>query len=294
MNAYIAPQTFREWHPIGIDKSINKHKPFVFNIGTLPMILWIGNNHHYNPLINVCKHLGNSLKDSKIKNNSLITPFHNQIYNQSDNFGSIIKSNGLCWWSYKSYSKSPYITQIIKTKDLPHNFQIDIDIDLLTFILNFISFFNNDINDINDNDNSNNHKNHKNYYHNKNKKLIVIDNDNFKILFKYPYSIIIKTKKFKGSFIISILPLRFNKLRIFVTTYNPFNNLLSFMFMNYIKYVFEKFITTDNLYIKNFFLFKKGMTNKNKYLELIYESYKDYMFLTEYTTNQFLINKNYY
>jgi hypothetical protein len=64
--------------------------------------------------------------------------------------------------------------------------------------------------------------------------------------------------------------------------------------MNYIKYVFEKFITTDNLYIKNFFLFKKGMTNKNKYLELIYESYKDYMFLTEYTTNQFLINKNYY
>ena len=122
----------------------------------------------------------------------------------------------------------------------------------------------------------------------------MISNDKFKIFFKYPYSIIIKTKDFKGSYIISILPLRFNKLRLFITTYNPYGNLLSILYMNYIKYIFEHKITTDNLYIKNFFLFKKGINDKNKYLEIIYQMFKDYMFLTEFTINQFMINKNYY
>jgi len=287
MNAYIAPQTFREWHPIAIDKSINKYKPFVFNIGTLPMILWIShsqNKKFYNPLINVCKYIGNNLKHSKINNNSLITPIFNHIYNETDNFGSIINNNGLIWWSYKSYYKLPYIYQIIKNNQYSHNFQIDINTDLITFILNFISFF----------DSNNNHDNNHHFYHNKNKKLILIINKNFKIFFKYPYTIIIKNRNFKATFVISILPLNLNKLRIFITTYNPFNNILSMLSMNYIKYIFENYIANDNIYIKNFFLFKKGINNHNKYLEIIYETYKDYMFLTEYTINQFLINKNYY
>lgn len=287
MSAYIAPQTFREWHPIGISKSIsiNKNKPFTFNIGTLPMILWFSNNKHDIPnvMINSCKHLGNNLKNAKIINNCLKCPFHDQIYNSSDNFGSIIKSNGLYWWSYKSYSKTTFIDNVIKTNQKPYNYQIDINIDLITFILNFISFF-----DIKKYTNINK------FYHNKNKKLISINNDYFKIFFKYPYSIIIRTMKFKGSYIISILPLTNNKLRLFITTYNPYSNLISILYINYIKYIFENYITSDNLYIKNFFMFKKGMDDKNKYLELIYQSFKDYMFLNDFTVNQFMINKNYY
>ncbi len=281
MTAYIAPQTFREWHPIGIVKNINiKNKPFVFNIGTLPMLLWFSNqNQKPNSIINVCKHLGNNLKDSTITNNCLICPFHKQVYNHTDNFGSIVQSNGLFWWSYKSYTKVPYINQIIKTNDKPYNYQIDINIDLITFILNFISFF--------DNDNSF-------YYHKKNNNIIIISNNKFKIYFKYPYTIIIKIKSFKGSYIISILPLSYNKLRLFITTYNPYGNLLSVLYMNYIKYIFENKITTNNLYIKNFFLFKQGMHDKNKYLEIIYKMFKDYMFLNDFTINQFMINKNYY
>ena len=286
MNAYIAPQTFREWHPIGIKQSIN-NKPIIFNIGTLPMLLWFSNlEKKPNSIINVCKHLGNNLKDSKIKNDCLICPFHNQIYNQTDNFGSVIESNGLFWWSYKSYSKAPYINQIIKTNDKPYNYHIDINIDLITFILNFISFF--------DNDSYYDSNLNSKFYHNNKKKIIMISNDKFKIFFKYPYTIIIKTKDFKGSYIISILPLSYNKLRLFITTYNPYGNLLSVLYMNYIKYIFENKITTDNLYIKNFFLFKKGINDKNKYLEIIYQMFKDYMFLTEFTVNQFMINKNYY
>jgi len=285
MNAYIAPQTFREWHPISISKVINyQKKPFTFNIGQLPMILWFSDNNNNNPnvMINSCKHLGNNLKNSKINNEGcLVCPFHKQIYNQSDNLGTVAYTNGLYWWSYKSNYKKPF--SVIKTNETSHNFQIDIKIDLITFILNFISFFDN---------HNNNHNNH--YYHNKNKKIIMITNDDFKIIFKYPYSIVIKMRKFKGSFMISILPLNYDKLRLFITTYHPYSNLLSIVYMNYIKYVFEHKITTDNLYIKNYLIFKKGINDKNKYLEIIYGMFKDYMFLNDFSVNQFMINKNFY
>jgi hypothetical protein len=56
-----------------------------------------------------------------------------------------------------------------------------------------------------------------------------------------------------------------------------------------IKYEFD--ITTNNLNIKNYFMFKKS---NNNYLEKVYKSYENYMFLNDYTVNQFMINKNYY
>lgn len=284
MTAYIAPQTFREWHPIAISKSINIKKPFIFNIGHLPMILWFANNKS-NVMINSCKHLGNNLKDSKINNGCLVCPFHKQSYNQTDNLGSIANSNGLLWWSYKSNYKNPF--SIIKTEDKPYNFQIDINNDLISFILNFISLF--------DNNNTNNANNTNHYYHNKNKKIVMITNNDFKILFKYPYSIIIKMNKFKGVFMISILPLSFDKLRLFVTTYNPYSNLLSFLYMNYIKKIFENNNENPNRnYVKNFLLLSKGINDKNKYLEIINEMFKNYDILNDYTIINFMRNKNFY
>lgn len=266
---YIAPQTFREWHPIGISKSINKQKPFGFHIGNLPMLLWFCNSNP-NSIINICKHLGNNLNNGYIDNNCLVCPFHKQRYNQSDNFGSIIENNGLYWWSYKSYQKKPLaLSSSLKT----YNYQIDINTDLLTFILNFISM------------NDNNDSHHK-YYHNKNKKQLFIRNGKNRILYRYPYTIIVNNYR------LSILPLNYSKLRIFVTTYNPMITILTYLYMIYVKYLFEKEISSSDL--KNFFLFKKGMNDKNKYLETIYKSFDNYMFLTEFTVNQFMINRNFY
>jgi len=273
MTAYIAPQTFREWHPIGIYSNINKNKPFIFNIGTLPMILWFANNkNNPNVMINVCKFLGNNLKNSKVENNSLISPLYNQIYDETDNFGSIVKSNGLYWWSYKSYQKKPFSLSLSPATKT-YNCHIDIDTDLLTFILNFISM--NDNNDVNNR-----------YYHSKNKKQLFIRNDKNRILYRYPYTIMVNTYR------LSILPLTYTNLRIFVTTYNPITTILSYLYMNYVKYLFENEIGTSDL--KNFFLFKKGMNDKNRYLETIYKSYENYMFLTDFTVSQFMINKNFY
>lgn len=268
---YIAPQTFREWHPIGISKSINKQKPHSFNIGNLPMLLWFYNSNP-NSMINICKHLGNRLDNGYIDNNCLVCPFHKQRYNQTDNFGSITESNGLYWWSYKSYQKKPFALSSPAKKT--YNYYIDIDTDLLTFILNFIS--------MNDDVNNDNHK----HYHNKNKKQLFIKNRENRILYRYPYTIMVNNYR------LSILPLTYTKLRIFVTTYNPITTILSYLYMIYVKYLFENEIGSSTL--KNFFLFKKGMNDKNKYLETIYKSYDNYMFLTDFTVNQFMINRNFY
>lgn len=263
---YIAPQTFREWHPIGIIKSINKQKPYPFNIGNLPMLLWFYNSNP-NSMINICKHLGNNLNEGTIKDNCLICPFHKEKYNQTDNFGSIVESNGLYWWSYKSYQIKPLLSSQKKT----YNYHIDINTDLLTFVLNFIAM-NDNIDD-----------NHK-YY--KNKKQVFIKNKENRIVYRYPYTIIVNNYR------LSILPLKYSKLRIYVTTYNPIITFLTYLYMIYVKYLFENKIGSSDL--KNFFLFKKGMNSKNQYLEYIYKLYKDYMFLTDFTVNQFMINRNFY
>jgi len=62
VNSYILPQTFKDFHPIGIEKDINKNKPYNFNLGKLPLILWFDKNNKPITIINTCKHLGNNLK----------------------------------------------------------------------------------------------------------------------------------------------------------------------------------------------------------------------------------------
>jgi nitrite reductase/ring-hydroxylating ferredoxin subunit len=267
---YIAPQTFREWHPIGIYKSINKKTPFNFQLGTLPLILWFSSiDNKPISLINSCNHLGNSLNNAKIKDNCLICPFHNNKYNETDNFGSIAIQNNLIWWSYKSYQKKPFMP--IKLNNA-NNFQIDINIDLITFILNLLASIKPD-----------------KYYWNMKKKQLFIKNKTTKIVYKNPYRIIIKS--FDLIYEISILPLSFTKLRLFITYYNPLILPILYMMIIKEKIKYEFDITTNNLNIKNYFMFKKS---NNNYLEKVYKSYENYMFLNDYTVNQFMINKNYY
>jgi len=267
---YITPQTFREWHSIGIYKAIDKKKPFNFQLGTLPLILWFSSiDNQPNSLINSCNHLGNSLKKARIKDNCLICPFHNSIYNQTNNFGSIAIHNGLVWWSYKSYQKKPYTP--IKTQNL-NNFEIDINIDLITFVLNLLASIKPD-----------------RYIWNSKKKQLFLRNKDTRIIYKNPYRLIISS--FKLTYEISILPLSLTKLRLFIIYYNQFAFPLLLWMMIMEKLKFEYDITTINLYIKNFFMFKK---DNSGYLEKVYKSYENYMYLNDYTTNLFMINKNYY
>ena len=265
---YIAPQTFREWHPIGIHKSIDKSKPFNFQLGPLPLILWFSSIDKPNSIINNCNHLGNSLNKAKINKDCLICPFHHNSYNETNNFGTTKINNGIVWWTYKSDYKSPYIP--IKNKET-YNFQLDINIDLITFILNSLEI-----------------SNPKSIWNSK-KKQLFLKNKEIRIIYKYPYRIIINSPKL--TYEISILPLSLTKLRLYITYYNPF--ILPFIYFKILKekYKFENDITTINLYIKNLFMFKRGNIT---YLEQVYKAYENYMYLTDYTITQFLINRNFY
>ena len=277
-NAYILPQTFREFHPVGIYSNINKNKPFQFNIGSLPLLLWFPNNTHKPiSIINVCKHLGNNLKDSSLINNKtcISCPFHNTIYNDSDNFGTTIIKNGIIWWSYKSYSKNPpYLKNNIKYVQK----SIDINVSIISLVLNFIAiFFNN---------------NYNKYYINFNKKRFFIKNYNKskRILFVYPYTFFISDYK-NPSYMITLFPINDNKTKLYIVIdYNINSTFLNNYLYMYIKNYLEK--TNNNFRFKHLFMFKTE--NKNKYLSDIYKLYNNYNSLNDDNIKHFINNYKYY
>ena len=86
-SSFILPQIVREWHPIAIESNIDKSKPYVYNIGKLPMVLWYDKN---GPLstINICKHLGAKLDNGIINDGCLHCSNHFTSYNSSDIFSN--------------------------------------------------------------------------------------------------------------------------------------------------------------------------------------------------------------
>lgn len=301
VNSYILPQTFKEFHPIGIEKSINKNKPYNFNIGTLPLILWFDKNNNPTTIINTCKHLGNNLKNSQIKNNCLVCPFHKTIYNHTDNFGSTIIKDGLVWWNYKSMLKQPPSIPVNIQKKKENyktiNFKVDINVDLISCILNIMYLYNFNIK-----------------YLFKNKKLFIKSFNKYniiKIYFKYPYTIIVSNNfiiKFmnmlniKSIFMINILPISNNQSRLYITTkykegfanylINIIHSFIIKLFIYKLKFKLEK--SYNNFTFKNLLIFNKDNTDNNDYLIKIFNCYKNYMPLNDFTIKHFMINKNFY
>lgn len=257
INSYILPQTFREWTIIGIENDINKHKPYHYNIGNLPMVLWY-NNTNPQTIINSChKHLGNTLKDSYIKSNKLICPFHQQSYTNEDNMGSIKKRNGLLWWSYKSFKENPP-----KIKDGNNNYNFHINSDFISIILNFICDFDGNGNE---------------YKFRKNKLLIKKDRDF--LIYKYPYTLIYSNK-----YMINVIPEDINRSNIYITSLTK--TLIS---SKEIKRNIEK--RYNNFKYKYLLL---TPNDKNTYINKIYELYNNYMFPNDITIQYFLVNRRYY
>ena len=301
--AYILPQTFKEFHPIGIFKSINTKKPYTYNLGTLPMILWFDKNNNPNSMINTCKHLGNNLKDSTIKNGCLVCPFHKSSYNETDKFGSTIIKDGLIWWNYKSQLKIPpslplSSNEMNKDSYKTINFKTDININIISFVLNFMYLYNLNVK-----------------YLFKNKKMLITsynNNHTLKLFYKYPYTIIVSNtfnyqfmnndhKLVKSVFMINILPISTNKSRLYITV--KYKN----GFVNYLINIIHSFIIKLFIYNLKFkleksynnFLFKQDLMFKHKnnnddYLIKINDCYKNYMPLNHFTVNHFMINKNFY
>jgi len=295
INSYILPQIVKEYHTIGIYKEINKEKPYIYNLGKLPLLLWFNNNKPIT-IINSCKHLGNNLKKSKIENNCLVCPYHKSVYNESDKLGNTIVNDGLVWWNYKSKeNKLPKIPIINKNKEYETiNFKLEIKTNFINTLLNLLY--------ISKEENSNIE------YKNKEKEMIIknINYNNDKIVkkyFIYPYTIIIMNKYKKINkyinfvYMLNIIPLEDNKNNVYITIkyekgllnyiYNSIYSIYLKIYINLLKIKLEE--ANNNF---NYDIILKD--NKEKYIDKIYKMYKNYMYLDEYTIHNFIINRKFY
>lgn len=277
-NSFILPQLFREWTPIAIENKIDKTKPFIFNIGKLPMILWYNNNNTALSTINICKHLGSKLDNGIINNGCLHCPNHYISYNNSDIIGNIKSSNGILWWSYKSYSKNPppnfkvnkYINQKI------YNSYIDVDANIINVVLEFV------------------------YCGNTNQKIregktkFFLKETLFKaehrFLYIYPYYLKGNINK-NIDYSINFLPLAETKTRIFISI---IDNIDAKIYMNY--YLSNKINNLKNYdsepnYLKYMIMLKDS---PNNYMKKIYTLFDKYSFPNEFTVLNFYKYKQFY
>lgn len=255
-NSYIMPQTLRYFYPIGIYNNINKNIPYSHNIGTLPFITWFPNNSH-SPItiINSCKHIGNNLKNSKLtdNNNCLICPFHNTIYNNTDNFGTTIIKNNIIWWSYKSFYNNPPYLKYNDDVDVKPK-EIIINVNYLHFILNIITPLNLS-------------------FHNKDK--LFFKNKLIKLLYIFPFTIFIKNKEDNITSFFTISPIDYHNIKLYYINYSKIKKIKKEMEDSYNPFLF-KYMTTS---IKN----NPIMKLFDKYEELndntIYQFLKNYKYL---------------
>jgi nitrite reductase/ring-hydroxylating ferredoxin subunit len=274
-SAFILPQIVREWHPIAIEKNIDKSKPYVYNIGKLPMVLWYDNNNNPLSTINICKHLGARLDNGIINNGCLHCSNHLTSYNSSDAVGNIIQKNGLLWWSFKSYTRNP--PKLFKDTEKLHQTFIDINVNLINVILEFI---------YSNNKTKIKHRNNKFFF---NEELF---NAKHKFYYKYPYCL-------KGSindkinYCINFLPLEENKTRLYINIVDNNNSDIDTkIFINYI--LKNKLTNLKNYDNNNYLKYLIILKNDNSYMKKIYLLFDKYSFPNDFTISSFYKYRQFY
>jgi len=104
------PQFLNHWHCIGIKEKINFSKPYVTNIGDLPLVLW--KNRRTNKItttLNICKHMGSKLDNAKITHNGCLKcQYHGLEMTDQDKFGETIEHEGKIFWAYEPTRSQPF------------------------------------------------------------------------------------------------------------------------------------------------------------------------------------------
>jgi phenylpropionate dioxygenase-like ring-hydroxylating dioxygenase large terminal subunit len=122
---------FNHWHCIGITKNIDLHRPYKFNVGELPLVLWKDHNENLVSTINICRHLGSTLDDGKIVNGSLLCPYHGLRHDKKQSYGKIVDYQGKLWWSFKPNKDKPHSIPFFNKKGYAtQHLQIDMNVGL--------------------------------------------------------------------------------------------------------------------------------------------------------------------
>lgn len=273
-SSFILPQIVREWHVIGIDNNIDKTKPYVYNIGKLPLVLWHNNKNDPYSTINICKHLGAKLDTGIINNGCLICPNHLTKYNESDAIGNVISKNGLLWWSFKSNTKNPPSIFNNNSSNF-HQVFVDINVNLVNVVLEFIYSIN------------------KNKIKNVKNKFFFTEslyNSEHRFFYKYPYYLKGSINR-KINYVINFTPLEENKTRLYITINN---NIDTKIFINY--FLNNKLHNLKNYDNNNYLKYLIVLKNENthNYMKKIYLLFDKYSFPNEFTISSFYKYRQFY
>lgn len=128
---------FNHWNCIGIKTKIDFAKPYAYNIGDLPLVLWKNNKNKLISTINVCKHMGSKLETGKIVNGCLKCPYHGLEFSEKDKFGEIFEQDGKIFWSHQPFEIAPPKIPFFDNKNFVKSFvEIDMDCSLQDSVYN--------------------------------------------------------------------------------------------------------------------------------------------------------------
>lgn len=128
---------FKQWNCVGIIDNINFCKPYSFQIGHLPLVLW-KHNDILTAKLNICPHMASSLSNADITNaGCLKCKYHGMEFETDKSFGKVIEFQGKLFWSFDPIKSFP--TSIPYFDDptyCGHYLQIDMPCSLVDSALN--------------------------------------------------------------------------------------------------------------------------------------------------------------
>ena len=101
---------FRNWHCLGVIEKINFARPYIINVGDLPLAIWKNPvTQQLSSVINICRHMGSKLDNAVITNEGCLKcQYHGLEMSDTDTFGEVMEFQGKLFWSYKPLLPTPY------------------------------------------------------------------------------------------------------------------------------------------------------------------------------------------
>lgn len=96
------------WQCIGVHDKIDYSKPFPFQVGDIPLVMWKNKKNEFMTTLNVCRHMGSRLDTGKITSDGCLKcKYHGLEYEPADAIGNTVLHEGKVFWSYKPIEKTP-------------------------------------------------------------------------------------------------------------------------------------------------------------------------------------------
>lgn len=121
------PESFlNHWHCVAIKDKVDLTKPFVFQVGEMPLVMWSSadknpssssSSTQYLTTINLCKHMGSKLDHAQIVQGCLKCPYHGLEMDAKDSFGETVEHEGKLFWSLHPVVKTPPSTPFYYHKE---------------------------------------------------------------------------------------------------------------------------------------------------------------------------------